>query len=156
MKPVILAAAGVIALAGGAIAGTMLSSKGEPPTDMSAAMEQKTAHPDKPMHFEYVKFNSQFVVPLQTEGRVTALLVANLLLEVPEGSTEAAVIREPRVRDEFLKILFNMAAEGAFAEDLFAPEIQTELRGRLLTAARSILGNQINAVLISDFLKQDR
>jgi flagellar FliL protein len=156
MKPVILAAAGVIALAGGAVAGAMLGGNGEPQADMAAAMEHKANHPAKPMHFEYVKFNSQFVVPLQSEGRVTALLVANLLLEVPEGGTEAAILREPRIRDEFLKILFNMAAEGAFTEDLFAPQIQTELRGRLLTAARGILGDQVNAVLISDFLKQDR
>jgi flagellar FliL protein len=156
MKPVIIAVVGIVALGGGAVAGAMLGGGGEPHSEMDAAMQHKEALPATPMHFEYVKFNSQFVIPIQADGRVAALLVANLQLEVPEGNTEAAILREPRIRDEFLKILFNMAAEGAFSEDMFAPEIQTELRGRLLTAARDILGDQVNAVLISDFLKQDR
>ena len=73
-----------------------------------------------------------------------------------DGTTEQAFRREPRVRDAFLKILFNMAAEGAFSQDIFAPDTQTELRGRLLNAAREIIGDSVNAVLISDFLKQDR
>lgn len=156
MKPVIIAVVGIVALGGGAVAGAFLGAGGEPHGEMAAEMEHKETRPAKPMNFSYVKFNSQFVIPIQAGGQVIALLVANLQLEVEEGSTEDAVLREPRIRDEFLKILFNMAAEGAFTEDMFAPEIQTELRGRLLTAARDILGDKVNAVLISDFLKQDR
>jgi len=152
MKPLIIAIAGIVSLGGGAVAGAMLGggSHDEPMHDAKSAMAPK------PSNFEYVKFNSQFVVPIQTDGHVTALLVANLQLEVNQGSTEEAFLREPRIRDAFLKILFEMAAEGSFDGDMFAPTVQMELRGRLLSAARKVLGDEVNAVLISDFLKQDR
>lgn len=153
MKPLIIAIAGIVSLGGGAVAGAMFGSGASPE---QAVQDAEPAAPAKPSRFEYVKFNAQFVVPVQADGRVTALLVANLQLEVGEGSTEDVFRREPRIRDAFLKILFAMAAEGAFDTDMFAPAIQTELRGRLLAAARGILGDTVNAVLISDFLKQDR
>ncbi len=153
MKPLIIAIAGIVSLGGGAIAGAMF---GTGPAQDMPAHDAKPAISAKPSRFEYVKFNSQFVVPVQSDGRVTALLVTNLQLEVSEGSTEDAFRREPRLRDAFLNILFQMAGEGAFDADMFAPATQTELRGRLLAAARGIMGNSVNAVLISDFLKQDR
>jgi len=154
MKPLIIAVAGIVALGGGAVAGAMLGGGGG--KHEKAMHDTKPAMPVKPSHFEYVKFNSQFVVPIQDDGRVAALLVANLQLEVAEGSTEEAFQREPRLRDAFLKVLFEMAAEGAFDGDMFAPTVQMELRGRLLSAAKAIMGHKVNAVLISDFLKQDR
>ena len=156
MKPLILAIAGIVALAGGAGAGMMMGAGGEKEPKGEEEMAPKEVKVAPPSSFEYVKFNSQFVIPIQNEGRVTALLVTNLQLEVVEGNTENAFLREPRIRDAFLKILFNMAAEGAFESDMFAPDTQTELRGRLLTAAKGILGDSVNAVLISDFLKQER
>lgn len=158
MKPLILAIAGVVALAGGAGAGMMMGG-GAPEEEEMHAKEEEMKKEEKmmpPDRFEYVKFNSQFVIPIQVDGRIQALLVTNLQLEVAEGATEDAFLREPRIRDAFLKILFDMAAEGAFQEDMFAPDTQTELRGRLLTAAQKILGTSVNAVLISDFLKQER
>lgn len=151
MKPLIIAIAGIVALGGGAVAGVLLG--GASPNQDASLQKAPVA---KPARFEYVKFNSQFVVPVQTDGKITALLVVNLQLEVGEGSTEQAFRSEPRIRDAFLKILFAMAAEGAFDRDMFAPATQTELRGRLLAAARAVMGNTVNAVLISDFLKQDR
>lgn len=151
MKPLIIAIAGIVAFGGGAVAGVLLGSA-SPNQDMTLQKAQAA----KPARFEYVKFNSQFVVPVQRGGKITALLVVNLQLEVGEGSTEQAFRREPRIRDAFLKILFAMAAEGAFDRDVFAPATQTELRGRLLAAARESMGDTVNAVLISDFLKQDR
>jgi flagellar basal body-associated protein FliL len=154
MKPLILAVVGIAALGGGAFAGAMLGGGGEPKGE--DVHEAQPMHATTPSHFEYVKFNSQFVVPIQDKERVHALLVANLQLEVTEGTTEEAFEREPRLRDAFLKILFDMAAQGAFTDDLFAPDTQTELRGRLLTAAQGVLGEKVNAVLISDFLKQER
>ena len=153
MKPLIIAIAGIVSLGGGALAGAMFNTK---PAQNMSVHDATPAPPAQPSRFEYVKFNSQFVVPVQAGGQVTALLVTNLQLEVAEGSSEDAFRREPRLRDAFLKILFQMAGEGAFDADMFAPATQTELRGRLLAAARNIMGPSVNAVLISDFLKQDR
>ncbi|MCA8928684.1 MAG: flagellar basal body-associated FliL family protein [Alphaproteobacteria bacterium] len=153
MKPIIIAVAGIVSLAGGAVAGAMLGAAGPHGADMEDAKPMVHAAPSR---FDYVKFNSQFVVPLQSDRRVTALVVANLQLEVTEGASEEVLLREPRLRDLFLKILFEMAAEGAFDGDMFAPMVQKELRGRLLAAARNLLGPEVNAVLISDLLKQDR
>lgn len=155
MKPLILALAGIVSLGGGAVAGAILG-KGAPSGATATDTAMAPTVPAEASRFEYVKFGSQFVVPIQASGRVAALLVANLQLEVAEGGTEPAFRREPRVRDAFLKILFEMAAEGAFNGDMYAPAVQTELRGRLLNAARAILGDTVNAVLISDFLKQER
>ena len=153
MKPLVIAIAGIVSLCGGAVAGAFLGAGQHGP---AAHQPAPAAMPVKPSRFEYVKFNSQFVVPVQANGKVTALLVANLQLEVEEGSTEEVFRREPLIRDAFLKVLFGMAAEGAFDRDMFAPATQTELRGRLLAAARGSMGDRVNAVLISDFLKQDR
>ncbi len=154
MKPLVIAIAGILALGGGAVAGALLGKGGDHQGEADALM--KSARPSTPTTFEYFKFNSQFVIPVQSNGQVSGLIVANLQLELADGTTEQAFRREPRVRDAFLKILFNMAAEGAFLQDIFAPDTQTELRGRLLNAAREIIGDSVNAVLISDFLKQDR
>ena len=63
---------------------------------------------------EYVKLNNQFVVPVVEDGRVAAMVVLSLSLEVEAGNTEAVYQREPKLRDAFLQVLFDHANVGGF------------------------------------------
>lgn len=61
---------------------------------------------------EYAKLNNQFVVPIVSGEKVTALVVLALSVEVPAGQTGAVYEREPKLRDSFLQILFDHANMG--------------------------------------------
>jgi hypothetical protein len=63
---------------------------------------------------------------------------------------------KPRLRDALLDALFAMAIEGAFDGDLYSNNIQSEMRAKLLTAARKVLQEDVAAVLIGELLRQDQ
>ena len=64
---------------------------------------------------EYVKMNNQFVVPVVEDGRVAAMVVLSVSIEVEAGNTEAVYQREPKLRDVFLQVLFDHANTGGFS-----------------------------------------
>ncbi len=145
--PLILGLAG---LAAGAAAGLALRPAPEPEAEPAEA-----AAPDPAAAVEYVKLSNQFVVPVVEEGRVAAMVILSLTVEVAQGSTEAVYAREPRLRDALLQVLFNHANAGGFRGTFTDGANLVLLRQALREAAGRVLGPAATDVLIADIVRQD-
>lgn len=123
-----------------------------PPTEEGPAPE-----PPEPEvgEREYVRLPSQFVVPLLDSGRVSGLVVLSLSLEVPPGMTDTVFAREPKLRDEFLRVLFDHANHGGFRGTFTDGATLAPVRRALLEAARKVVGNDVSGLLITDIVRQD-
>ena len=117
-------------------------------------MEESAAEP-KPSSLEYVKLNNQFVIPVVGDGRVRALVVMSLNLEVAVGGRELVYQREPKLRDAFLQVLFDHANAGGFDGVFTSGRNMALLRDALKETAQKTLGETLNDVLIVDFVRQD-
>lgn len=105
---------------------------------------------------EYVKLSNQFVVPIVADGRVVALVVLALSIEVPAGKTEMIYQREPKLRDSFLQILFDHANIGGFEGNFTNAEVLGRLRMALKEVGQRDLGQDIvKDVLIIEIARQD-
>ena len=104
---------------------------------------------------EYVKMNNQFVVPVVEEGRVAAMVVLSLSLEVEVGNTEAVYTREPKLRDAFLQVLFDHANVGGFSGSFTDGSNLVVLRQSLKEAANLVMGGLVADILITDIARQD-
>jgi flagellar protein FliL len=104
---------------------------------------------------EYVKMNNQFVVPVVDEGRVAAMVVLTLSLEVEAGNTETVYQREPKLRDAFLQVMFDHANTGGFNGTFTDGSNLVVLRTSLKEAAGLVLGTIVGDVLITDIARQD-
>ncbi|MDP2085034.1 MAG: flagellar basal body-associated FliL family protein [Gemmobacter sp.] len=113
------------------------------------------AAPAKPENLEYVKLPSQFVIPLMDGGRVGALVVLSLSLEVPEGQSDGVHAREPKLRDEFLRVLFEHANTGGFRGTFTDSANLVVLRRALKEGAAKVMRDQVTDVLITDIVRQD-
>lgn len=144
--PALLAAVGILA-GGGAGSYWYMARAAAPPAASELAA---------PGSFAFIDMDRKFVVPLVRGNRVRALVVLDLRLEVPEWAENRARDLKPRLRDALLDALFAMAVEGAFDGDLYSNNIQSEMRARLLAAARKVLQQDVAAVLIGELLRQDQ
>lgn len=132
-------------------------------TEVHAAEEDEHAaeHEEKdpenpPAEKEYVKLNNQFVVPIVKDHRVTSLVVMSLSIEVPEGQKDAVFLREPKIRDAFLQVLFDHANVGGFDGAFTDANNLAVLRNSLKEIARKVLGkDQVSDVLIIEIARQD-
>ena len=124
-------------------------------TDAAAAAPPASADP-APETLEYVKLPSQFVIPVIDAGRVGSLVVLSLSIEAPMGASDAVFQHEPKLRDEFLRVLFDHANVGGFRGTFTDGSNLVAVRRALLEAARKVLGPE-NAfdVLITDIVRQD-
>lgn len=104
---------------------------------------------------EYVKMNNQFVVPVVEDGRVNAMVVLAISLEVEAGNTETVYQREPKLRDAFLQVMFDHANVGGFGGTFTDGANLIALRTNLKEAAAMILGTTVRDVLITDIARQD-
>ena len=158
LLPVLLALFG---LGGGIGAGLFLRPAPEPEAEASAAhAEGETKEEDAKGEAEeggpeYVKMNTQFVVPVVEKGRVSAMVVLSLTLEVETGNTEAVYQREPKLRDAFLQVLFDHANIGGFSGSFTDGSNLVVLRTGLREAAALVLGTSVRDVLITDIARQD-
>lgn len=104
---------------------------------------------------EYVKMNNQFVVPVVEGGRVAAMVVLSVSIEVEAGNTEAVYQREPKLRDVFLQVLFDHANTGGFSGSFTDGANLIVLRTSLKEAAVLVMGSAVRDVLITDIARQD-
>ncbi|WP_323040745.1 flagellar basal body-associated FliL family protein [Gemmobacter sp.] len=142
----------VLVLVGGAAGGAAGLMMRPAPDPVPAA----AAPPVPAVPPEYVKLPSQFVVPVMEGGRVGSLVVLTLSLEVPAGGTDAVFAREPKLRDEFLRVLFDHANAGGFRGTFTEGGTLIALRRALLEAARKVMGAEgVGDVLITDIVRQD-
>jgi hypothetical protein len=145
----------LVGTAAGLGAGIALRPAPEPPAEGEAAAQPTQKPPAPPTDVEYVKLPSQFVIPLLDGGRVGALVVLSLSLEVPVGQTEAVHAREPKLRDEFLRVLFDHANTGGFRGTFTDTSNLIVLRRALQDSARKSMGDIVTDVLITDIVRQD-
>jgi len=111
--------------------------------------------PVAPAGRDYARINNQFVVPLVSDGRVTALMVMALSVEVLSGSQDLVFTHEPKLRDAFLQVMFDHANIGGFDGTFTSSSNMNSLRNALRSAARDALGSQITDVLIVEIVRQD-
>ena len=157
--PLILA---LIGLGVGAGAGMMLQPEPEPiainpcgDADTVAHDDPKDTAEDTPTDTEFVKINNQFVVPVVADGSISSLVVMSLNIEVDLGGRETVYQREPKLRDEFLQVMFNHANTGGF-DGVFTQSSRLDpLRAALLEVAQSILGPTVKDVLVTNIVRQD-
>ncbi len=122
--------------------------------DGHGSPEEHVAEDGTPVH-DYVKLNNQFIVPIMTEGQVASLIQLSLSVEVPSGQQETVILMEPKLRDSFLRVLFDHANTGGFDGLFTASSAMRGLRASLLDAAQEALGKMVTDVLILDLVRQD-
>lgn len=142
--PLLLALLGLAAGGGAGFALRPVPASDAPPPEAEAE-----APPD------YVKLNNQFVVPVVEDGQVAALVILALSLEVTQGSSEAVYLREPKLRDGMLQVLFDHANAGGFRGAFTDGSNLVLLRKALLEMAKQVLGDMVSDVLIVDIMRQD-
>jgi flagellar protein FliL len=89
------------------------------------------------------------------DGRIDAMVIMSINLEVIAGSTEAVFAQEPKLRDGFLQVLFDHANAGGFRGSFTDGANMVNLRNALMEVAMKILGDQVIDVLIVDIGRQD-
>jgi len=104
---------------------------------------------------ETVRLPNQFVVPVIVEGRVQAMVVIGLALELEAGHTFSVQNDEARLRAVLLQLLFDHANIGGFNGLFTSGEALLSLRRILREAARRELGPQVTDVLITELLRQE-
>ena len=110
---------------------------------------------ESPADRGYIQIGRQIIIPVVDGGETKALMMFDLALDVPTGLSEQVYGAEPRLRDAFLRILFQMSYTGAFSAAYTDERVIAELRGKLRRAARSLLGDEVAEVLILDLMRQE-
>jgi len=123
----------------------------EPPDETHSSSQIPVSAPDS----EFFKMTGQFVVPLVKDDRVTSMIVLSLSLETGPNLKERMHAREPKLRDLFLRVLFDHASMGGFRGSFTQAGRLDLLRGALREVARKEMGNDIRDVLITDIGRQD-
>lgn len=161
LLPVLLAVVGLLAGLG---AGAVLAPAPEPkeddappdyatPVDEADPYASSTEEPEA--GWVYARFENQFVVPVMAEGRVASMMVLSISLEVSPEAENDVHSREPKLRDGFLRVLFEHERAGGFRDVFTDTRMLNDLRGRLLSVAQGVMGDAINDVLVTDLLRQD-
>lgn len=156
----------LIGVGGGGAAGYFLSPEPEEPSEECVCAEGIEAGEHGDEHgeemaeeevtvYEYVNLKNQFIVPIIDSDQVTGMVVMSLSIEIEPGATEAVYAREPKLRDEFLRVLFGYASVGAFAGNYLEANDMKLVRNDLTQAAQKILGPISHEVLIVDMIRQD-
>jgi len=158
LAPVLLV---VLGTGGGVAAGLMLR-----PADVTEAPAPETTTADTPAedatgapqdtgNTEFVKLNNQFVVPVVTRDRISAMVVMSLSVEIAQGNSQLVYTREPKLRDGFLQVLFDHANLGGFEGEFTNANNMDVLRMSLHDAATLVLGDAARGVLITEIARQD-
>lgn len=123
--------------------------------DPSSIPKPEDHDPEQAALFSYVPIDKQFVVPLVGEARVKAMIIMSLSIETTSEGVETVRQREPKLRDVFLQVLFRHAQSGGFDGVFTGGQVMADLRASLRDAARGVLGDAANDVLVTDIVRQD-
>ncbi len=104
---------------------------------------------------EFVKMNNQFVIPVIKQGKMAALVVLSISIEVIPGGKEATFQREPKLRDAFNQVLFDHANSGGFDGVFTRSNNMIILRDSLYQVARRVAGPVVRDILIGEIVRQD-
>lgn len=105
---------------------------------------------------EYIKLSNQFVVPIVEAERISSMVVMTLSVETKEGQGQLVFDIEPKIRDVFLRVLFDHATIGGFSGAFLNNENLDAVRTSLKDAARQNFGSDlISDILIFEIARQD-
>ncbi len=129
----------------------------EPEGEATSKITTQPYDPDNPPPSkEYVKLSNQFVVPIVKDRMVVSLIVLALSLEVAEGQKDAIYLREPKIRDSFLQVLFDHANVGGFDGSFTDVNNLSVLRNALREVGQRDMGiDVVHDVLILEIARQD-
>ena len=158
----------ILGIGGGIGAGIMLApapemtevaAKGDEhdmATDEAVADHSEAEEEEDPtQQNEFIKIKNQFVIPVVERDQMTAMVVLSLSLETKPGMSGKVHTYEPKLRDVFLRVLFDHANMGGFRGAFTRSEILDPLRTSLREEARRFLGKDVVDVLILDITRQD-
>lgn len=117
--------------------------------------EDGAASVTSPGSHDFVRLNNQFVVPILEDGRIGAMVVLSLSVEVTQGNAQTVYEREPKLRDQFLQVFFDHANRGGFDGEFTNANSMDVLRRMLTEVARDLLGPVAQGVLITEIARQD-
>ncbi len=137
---------------GGADIALAPQGHGAGPAAHSAEPEQDEEHAAQT---EFIKLEKQFVVPIIERQKVVSLMVISMAIEVETGAGPKVFDREPKLRDEFLRVLFTHAQSGGFSGVFTDERPMDDLRASLTATARSVLGAAAKSVLLTNLVRQD-
>lgn len=123
--------------------------------DGEMSENETEAEEGKEEQFEYLKMSSQFVIPIVNKDQVSSLVVLSLSLEVPIGQQQVVFTREPKIRDSFLRVLFDHANVGGFDGAFTNATNLDSLRTALREVAKRDMGELVTDVLITEIARQD-
>lgn len=154
LLPILIA---LVALAAGIGAGHMLRPPphAPEPAPESAQGLGTPPRPAAPAETTVLRLPNQFLVPLIGEGRVRAMVVVGIALELLPGHGIEIQRDEPRLRATFLQPLFDYANLGGFDGVFTSGEQLLTLRRTLLEAARAEFGPSVHDVLVVDLVRQE-
>ena len=163
LKKIMPVIALLLGIAGGGTAAIVLASAEEKvtvPDGSSEPTQESTATDEsgdaaKPDDMEIVKLPSQFVVPVILDNRVRAIVILSVALEVEAGQGDRVRALEPKLRDEFLAELFNLAALDGFRDELISRKTLELVKLALTARSTEVLGTKDVTVLITDMARQD-
>jgi len=124
----------------------------ECPAPEDAPQAGEPALPDTPV--EYMKIDNQFIVPLVDGNDVTSMVIVSLSLEIAEGRQQDIYNIEPKLRDAFLRVLFDHASLGGFEGNFLSHLGLDTLRLALREMGQKTAGPVLRDVLIVDLVKQ--
>lgn len=157
--PVILALLGLVAGLGAGFVLRPATPVAAPPPDEAATATARGLTPvtlaPRPEGAEVLRLPNQFLIPLIGEGRVRAMVVLAVALELAPGHGIDMQRDEPRMRAMFLQILFDHANLGGFDGVFTSGEQLLALRRILLEAARAEFGSAVHDILIVDLVRQE-
>jgi hypothetical protein len=162
LLPLVLALAG---LGAGVGAGFFLKPAPKPTETVEAAAdaaavcpptgdEDHALPPEPGAPAEFVKLANQFVVPVVVDNDVDSMVVLTLSLEVTQGSQQDIYGLEPKLRDAFLRVLFDHANMGGFQGNFLNHLGLEALRSALREIGQKTAGPILHDVLIVDMVKQ--
>ncbi len=166
LLPLIL---GLVGLGAGIGAGIMLKPEPEPAPETAEdgeesksedeaydeASEDEETKEDDVAESEFARMSSQFIVPVIKDEEVDSLVVLSITIEVDPGETTTVFQREPRLRDRFLRVLFDHANIGGFDAGFTQSGTLEILRKALKEAAKDSLGKVVRDILIVDIMRQE-
>lgn len=104
----------------------------------------------------YMKFKRQFVVPVMRRDKIDALVIMNLNVELNDDAPDNIYNFEPKLRDAIMRELLSLSNDNIFGENLTSAESYETLRGTLLTAAKAVLPDGVQDILILDIARQEQ
>ncbi|ARO15412.1 hypothetical protein BVG79_02072 [Ketogulonicigenium robustum] len=125
------------------------------PTTHTASDDSAPPSPAPAEATTYVPLDEAFVVPILRNGATTSIVVMSLGLEILPADAPKVAPMTPKLRDQFLQVLYDHANTGGFDGMFTAPDVMRQLRNRLRAAASETIGAGVRDILVTDLSRQD-